>query len=143
MDSVYKEDQIGIRFDITKGADVALEHGLVSGWANVSVNADGSLPLDWQDDVIAPQDLEMAAVNFMADYRNSGVMHMGGTEGIVVESIVFTKEKQIAIGIPEGTVPMGWFITVQLDPNSEVAQGVKSGKYRMFSIQGNAKRIKL
>ena len=68
---------------------------LVSGWANVSVNADGSIPLDWQGDVIAPEELEKAAIGFMLNYRASGVMHDGDAVGTVVESIVFTKEKQI------------------------------------------------
>jgi len=140
MESVYLEEHrsVELKFNVTKTAD----RGLVSGWANVSINADGSLPLDWQDDCIRPEVLENAAINFMANYRGSGVMHMGDSQGTVVESIVFTKDKQEAIGIPAGTVPEGWFITVKLD-NPEVFADVKAGKYRMFSIQGDAKRIKL
>jgi hypothetical protein len=143
-DSVYIDEpreHVEMSFKIAKASDL----GLVSGWANVSKNANGSLPLDWQDDCIRPEVLEMAAINFMADYRQSGVMHFGGATGMVVESIVFTKEKQEAIGIPEGSVPEGWFITVKLDTitNPEVWADVKAGKYRMFSIQGDAKRIKL
>lgn len=125
-----------------KVAKVKEDEGLVSGWANVAVQPDGSLPLDWQDDIIRPETLERAAVNFMLDYRGSGVMHEGEVKGIVVESIVFTKAKQAAIGIPEGTVPEGWFITVKVLDKS-VFELVKSGIFRMFSIQGSAKRIKL
>lgn len=125
-----------------KVAKVKEDEGLVSGWANVAVNADGSLPLDWQGDIIRPETLEKAAIKFMMDYRSSGVMHEGEVKGIVVESIVFTKAKQAAIGIPEGVIPEGWFITVKvLDP--AVFELVKNGVFRMFSIQGNAKRIKL
>ena len=146
-ESVYIEEEIpvpdnmcvDVLFDITKSKD---DEGLVSGWANVAVNADGSLPLDWHDDIIRPEVLEKAAINFMMDYRGSGVMHQGSEQGIVVESMVFTKEKQAALGIPEGAVPEGWFITVKVT-NPEVFQAVKDGKYKMFSIQGNAKRIKL
>jgi hypothetical protein len=76
----------------------------------------------------------------MKEYRESGIMHQGESKGIVVESIVFTKAKQAAIGIPEGTIPEGWFITVKImDP--EVFEKVKSGVFRMFSIQGHAKRV--
>lgn len=114
---------------------------LVSGWANVSVNADGSLPLDWQDDIIAPETLEKAAINFMLNYRESGEMHDGGSVGTVVESIVFTKEKQAALGIPEGIVPQGWFITVKIHDAAAFAR-VKDGTYKMFSIQGTCRRIK-
>ena len=130
---------VDVLFDITKSKD---DEGLVSGWANVAVNADGSVPLDWQGDVIRPETLEKAAINFMMDYRGSGVMHEGTEQGAVVESIVFTKEKQQAIGIPEGTVPEGWFITVKVT-NEDVFKAVKEGKYKMFSIQGSAKRIEL
>lgn len=140
MASIYKAENfdISVDFKITKSTD----EGLVSGWANIAVQSDGSLPLDWQDDIIRPEVLEKAAINFMADYRSSGVMHEGEMKGIVVESIVFTKAKQEAIGIPEGKVPEGWFITVKvLDPS--VFELVKNGWYRMFSIQGSAKRIKL
>lgn len=145
-ESIYIEEEgpeenfnVDVVFDITKAKE---EECLVSGWANVAVNADGSLPLDWHDDIISPATLEKAAVNFMLEYRGSGVMHEGESRGTVVESIVLTKEKQAALGIPEGCVPEGWFITVKVhDP--EVFEAVKTGKYRMFSIQGSAKRIKL
>lgn len=130
---------ISVGFDVYKARD---EEQLVSGWANVAIDKDGNAPLDWQDDVIAPETLEKAAIGFMLDYRGSGEMHRGESKGTVVESIVFTKEKQQAIGIPEGTVPEGWFITVKVhDP--EVFAKVKDGTYRMFSIQGTAKRVKL
>lgn len=136
---VPDECTVDVQFDIAKSNS---EESLVSGWANVAVNADGSLPLDWQDDIIRPEVLEKAAIKFMMDYRGSGVMHEGDSKGVVVESIVFTKEKQACIGIPEGTVPEGWFITVKvLDP--DVFAKVKDGTFKMFSIQGNAKRVKL
>lgn len=130
---------LSVDFSVYKARE---DEQLVSGWANVAINKDGSVPLDWQDDVIAPTTLEKAAINFMLEYRGSGEMHEGDSKGTVVESIVFTKEKQAAIGIPEGTVPEGWFITVKVhDP--EVFAKVKDGTYRMFSIQGTARRVKL
>ena len=140
-DSIYKDEeaQFKVDFTVTKSRE---DEGLVSGWANVAVNADGSLPLDWQGDIIRPEVLERAAINFMMDYRGSGVMHEGESQGVVVESIVFTKEKQLVIGIPDGHVPEGWFITVKIT-NPDVFQAVKEGRYRMFSIQGSSKRIKL
>lgn len=138
-------------FNLPEGLDVCVEldisktrddECLVSGWANVALDKNGNAPLDWQDDIIAPETLEKAAINFMLDYRGSGEMHKGKSKGTVVESIMLTKEKQAAIGIPEGTVPEGWFITVKVhDP--EVFAKVKDGTYKMFSIQGKAKRVKL
>lgn len=126
-------------FEVVKSRD---EQHLVSGWASVSINADGSVPLDWDDDVIAPATLEKAAINFMKEFALSGEMHNGDSKGVVVESIVLTKEKQEAIGIPEGCVPEGWFITVEVQ-DQEVYKKVKDGTYKMFSIQGKAARTKL
>lgn len=141
MLDIYKESTRDFSVDF-KIAKATSDECLVSGWGNVAVDATGNNPLDWQDDVIDVHTLEKAAINFMLDYRQSGEMHQGSSKGTVVESIVFTKEKQQAIGIPEGIVPEGWFITVKLsDP--EVFAKVKDGTYRMFSIQGHAKRIKL
>lgn len=134
-----KNMSVTATFKVAKSND---SEGLVSGWANVAVNADGTIPLDWQDDVISPTTLEKAAVNFMMEYRGSGVMHEGNSKGIVVESIVFTKEKQAVIGIPEGTIPEGWFITVKI-LDQEVFELVKDGTFKMFSIQGHAKRVEL
>ena len=134
-DSVY----LSVGFEVYKARE---DEQLVSGWANVALDKNGKAPIDWQDDVIAPETLEKAAIKFMQEYRSSGEMHKGNSKGTVVESIVLTKEKQTAIGIPEGVVPEGWFITVKVhDP--EVFAKVKDGTYRMFSIQGTAKRVEL
>ena len=133
-DAVY----VDVGFQVNKARD---DEQLVSGWANVAINANGSVPLDWQDDIIAPETLEKAAINFMLDYRESGEMHKGNAKGTVVESIVFTKEKQEVLGIPEGIVPVGWFITVKVH-DKEVFAKVKDGTYKMFSIQGTCRRVK-
>lgn len=132
-------ENVKLNFNISKTKE---EQMLVSGWANVAINADGSIPLDWQGDIISPEELEKAANAFMIDYRQSGTMHRGSSVGIVVESIVFTKDKQIALGIPEGIVPMGWFITVKLF-DKEVFDKVKSGHLKMFSIQGKGQRVQI
>jgi hypothetical protein len=135
VDSVYLDE---FRLNVT--IEKTYDQGLVSGWANVARNADGSIPLDWQGDIIRPEVLEKAAIDFMLDYRESGEMHRGPSCGTVVESIVFTKDKQQALGIPDGIVPEGWFITVKLH-DAEIFNKVKSGKYKMFSIQGHGKRV--
>lgn len=137
--NVYKDPAFNINVKIAKYRE---EQGLVSGWANVARWADGTAPLDWQGDVILPEELEKAAVEFMLSFRDSGVMHKGTSTGTVVESIVMTKEKQQAMGIPDGVVPEGWFITVKVHDEA-VREKIKSGAYRMFSIQGKSKRRKL
>jgi hypothetical protein len=54
----------------------------------------------------------------------------------MVESFVATPEKMKALGIPEGTLPQGWWTGFRVPPE-EFAK-VKSGKWKMFSIQGKA-----
>lgn len=122
--------------NITKAKD-----RYISGWANVAKNADGSFAFDWEGDILTPEVLEKAAMTFMEEYRNSGEQHKGDTIGTVVESIVFTEEKMAAMGIPQGAVPQGWFITVKVP--EDVFDKVQKGAYKMFSIQGKAKRLKL
>ena len=138
--SVYKDDvDLSVEFKVSKSND---EKKLVSGWANVAVNANGEIPLDWDGDIIEPGELEKAACNFMLEYGTSGVMHEGDAKGAVVESIVFTKEKQQCLGIPAGIVPEGWFITVKVFDNDVFAK-VKDGTFKMFSIQGGAKHVEI
>ncbi|NLD21618.1 MAG: hypothetical protein GX664_03930 [Bacteroidales bacterium] len=136
--SVYK-DEVPFEVDISKMND---EQHLVFGWANVSINADGSTPLDWQGDITAPEVLEKAAYQYVLKYRTTGEMHQGEAVGYLVESCMFTKQKMQAMGIPEGILPEGWWVGFYI-PDDDVVDKIKSGQYKMFSIQGKAKRIKL
>ncbi|MGN0483840.1 MAG: XkdF-like putative serine protease domain-containing protein [Lachnospiraceae bacterium] len=124
------------KFRILKSND---ENMLAFGWASVAVRADGKLIEDWQKDIVDPEELEKAAYNFVELYREGGEMHERGGAAVLIESVVFTKEKMKAMGIQEGTVPEGWWIGFRvLDP--EVWEKVKDGTYSMFSIEGEANR---
>lgn len=139
-ESVYMEEPLSkFSVDISKMKD---DQHLVFGWANVSLTADGDVPLDWQGDITAPEVLEKAAYQYVLKYRTAGEMHEGDAVGYMVESCMFTKQKMEAMGIPEGIVPEGWWIGFYI-PDPEVVAKVKSGEYKMFSIQGRAKRVKL
>lgn len=118
------------------------EQHLVFGWANVSIDIDGAPPLDWQGDVIPPDVLEKAAYKFVLKFRESGVEHEGETVGYLIESVMFTKEKMQAIGIPEGCIPEGWWVGFFV-PDDEIVSKIKDGSYKMFSIQGKAIRQKV
>lgn len=114
---------------------------LVFGWANVALQEDGTAPFDWQSDIIPPEVLEEAAYNYVLNFGMAGQNHDWDTEcGWLVESMVFTKEKMNALGIPEGLLPEGWFIGFYI-PDPAVYKKVKSGDYNMFSIQGYGTRI--
>ena len=112
---------------------------LVFGWANVAVRVDGEQIIDWQGDAIDTGDLEKAAYAYVADFGTAGEMHQRGGVGHVIESIVFTKEKSAALGIPADILPEGWWIGFKIT-DDEVWEKIKSGEYSMFSIEGEAIR---
>lgn len=110
---------------------------IVYGWGSVAVS-DGELITDLQGDQITPETLEKAVVDFMLEYRQSGVMHEGESVGDVVASLVTTPDIVKAFGLGEN-VPIGWILGVKVkDP--VVWAKVVSGEYKAFSIQGTADR---
>lgn len=127
------------KFKIMKSDD---ERHLAFGWANVSIRADGGLIEDWQEDIIEPEELENAAYRFVELYREGGEMHERGGAAVLVESVVFTEEKMAAIGIPAGTLPVGWWIGFKVI-DDDVWEKVKDGTYSMFSIEGTAERVEV
>lgn len=135
-ESVYIEEPF-IQ-DFAKSTD---EH-LVFGWANVALDKEGNPPLDWQGDVTKVETLEKAAYAFVLKHRVTGENHKGEAVGHLVESMMFTKEKIAKLGLPEGSVPEGWWVGFYI-PDDEVCAKIKTGEYKMFSIQGKAKRIAL
>ena len=124
------------RLTVIKSDD---DRRLVFGWASVAVRVGGEVIEDYQDDVIDIGDLERAAYEYTADFGTAGEMHERGGVGRLVESVVFTKEKAAAMGIPDGHMPEGWWVGFRID-DDEVWQKVKDGTYQMFSIEGTATR---
>ena len=115
---------------------------LVFGWASVSITADGEQLEDLQHDMIDPEDLEEAVYEYVLNFRDTGERHNPNLrkKGKLVESCVFTVEKQKAMGIPEGTLPIGWWIGFKIEDDA-AWEKVKNGTYRMFSIEGKANRV--
>lgn len=126
-------------FRITKADD---ERKQAFGWANVSIRSDGEVIEDWQKDIVEPEELENAAYNFVELYREGGEMHERGGVAVLIESAVFTEEKMKAMGIPEGTLPVGWWIGFKV-LDDDVWEKVKDGTYSMFSIEGEAERVEV
>lgn len=126
-------------YTITKIDD---DKRLVFGWASISITAEGEQLEDLQHDLIDPEDLEEAAYEFVLNFRDTGELHNPNLrkKGKLVESCVFTVEKQKAMGIPEGTLPIGWWIGFKIEDDA-AWEKVKSGRYKMFSIEGKANRV--
>lgn len=133
------EDVIKGKFKIMKSDDDKM---LAFGWANVSMRVDGEVIEDWQNDIVEPEELEKAAYDYVLLYREGGEMHERGGAAVLIESVVFTEEKMQAMGIPAGTLPVGWWIGFKVtDP--DVWEKVKDGTYPMFSIEGEAERVQV
>lgn len=134
-----RDNVIKGKFKIMKSDD---EKMLAFGWANVSMRVDGELIEDWQGDIIEPEELENAAYEYVRLYGDGGEMHERGGVAVLIESVVFTEEKVQAMGIPAGTLPVGWWIGFKVT-DEDVWQKVKDGTYPMFSIEGEAKRVEV
>lgn len=126
-------------FTIHKSDD---EQRLAFGWANISVTAEGEEIVDWQEDMIDPEELEKAAYRFVEFYREGGEMHERGGCAVLVESVVFTEEKMEAMGIEKGILPIGWWIGFHVT-DDDVWEKIKKGEYSMFSIEGQAERVEV
>lgn len=142
-------------FQISKFDDA---QNLVFGWANVSVAkstsiaSGGHVIYDLQKDAIPPEELEKGAYDFVLDFRETDEMHKGAAKGQLVESMVFTPDKLVklatdptsgkvdeeALTVLKRILPCRWWVGFKVAPSSYAA--VKSGKFTMFSIAGEADR---
>lgn len=115
---------------------------VIFGWASVAITVDGEQLVDRQQDMIDPEDLEEAAYEYVLNFRDTGEEHIPSMrkKGKLVESCVFTEEKQRAMGIPPGVLPVGWWIGFKIFDDDAWAK-VKNGTYRMFSVEGRAQRV--
>ena len=109
---------------------------LVFGWAWVSADAAGELVVDSHGDVIEPEEIEIAAYNYVLEARDAGQMHEGESLGKMVESVLVTPQKAEAMGLPK-TDFVGWWVGFHIE-DAEVFGKVKSGELPMFSVQGIA-----
>ena len=125
-------------FHITK---TDIDKRLVFGWALVSATSDGEQIIDHQGDIVDQDELEEGAYEYVLNFRDAGEEHVSSLrkKARMVESVVFTEEKLEAMGIPQGTVPYGWWIGFYVD-DDKTWELIKSGHYKMFSIQGAAIR---
>jgi len=127
------------KFTVMKSDD---DKRQVFGWASVAVRVDGGEIVDYQGDMIEPTELERAAYEYVLEFGLGGEMHERSGVGRMIESVVFTKEKVAALGIPVDVLPEGWWIGFQVG-DEDTWQRVKSGERSMFSIEGRATRVEV
>lgn len=115
---------------------------LVFGWANVFLKAGGEPEDDSQGDVIdtaeAIEAFETSVYEYVLEIREGDEMHKKFGVARLVESLVFTDEKVAALELPDD-FPRGWWIGYKID-DDDAWQGVKDGRYKMFSIVGSGIR---
>jgi hypothetical protein len=120
----------------TKSAIVKVDpdQRLVFGWFSV-IEENGQPVVDSQGDVIDEVELEKAAYDFVLNARVASEMHKNIGIGDLVESMMFTKEKQKVLGIDLGKV--GWWGAFKVSDDA-VWESIKKGEYPAFSIGGQA-----
>ena len=125
---------VSMPFEVLKSAP---EQRMVWGWVSVST-VDGQPVVDVQGDVIPVDVLEKAAHDYLRDSRAGKRQHTGPQTAELVESIVFTAEKQAALGIDLGRE--GWFCGFHVTDDAHWA-AVKAGQLPDFSIGGTGTRV--
>ena len=130
------EAETKVQVPITK---IYTDRQLVFGWASIIENADGTVVTDFDNDIIDQLELENAVYMYVRDSGIATEGHEYYYAGRLVESIVFTKEKMECMGIPAGTLPIGWWIGIYVY-DKMLWNDIKNGKYKMFSIGARATR---
>jgi hypothetical protein len=126
-------ESINLQFDVVRKD---AENRRVYGWFSVAKNKEGRILIDRHGDVIDIADLEVAAAEFLKEYRAGGQRHSGGAPNKLIASIVFTEELQKAMGVPPGVLPQGWFGGFEV--SEKTFGSVAKGELLMFSIEGEA-----
>jgi hypothetical protein len=142
-------------FDFT-GQVVKIDsvHHLVFGWFSI-VEINGKELTDTQGDIISEETIEFSAYDYVLYARKAGQMHESGHDGQalgvgrLVESCVFTHEKQIAMlnslhdqGITDALLDLrcvGWWGGFKVDDET-VWDRIQNGDLKAFSIGGKGKR---
>jgi hypothetical protein len=142
-ESLAKIEDAEFKF-VVKSADP--DEQLIFGWASIVQKGD-YLVIDKQGDMILPEELEKAAYDFLLDGGQHGHLHATIGTGRPVESMVFTKEKQAALGIvikdaDSGEQIVGWWTGFKVDDPVVWAKH-KSGELPEFSIGGASMSVKM
>ena len=129
-----------------KVTKVDTENRMVFGFFNVCKVGD-ELIEDLQQDTIETEELEKAAYDFVLNARIAGESHLRKGVGNLVESMMFTEEKESAIlktleqiGVKDAQFNLGiegWWGGFQIT-DEEVLKKIDAGDYPMFSVGGNA-----
>lgn len=105
---------------------------LVWAWASVAT-VKGQPLVDYHGDIVEIDELQRAAHEYMVKSRDAKYNHSGRVRGTVVESMVFTKELQDALGID--LEKEGWLVCMFIQDDI-LWEKIKSGEVAELSIGG-------
>lgn len=109
---------------------------IVFGWAYVAKRAGGDVVVDHSGDRVDNiESLELSAYDYVLKSREGDVMHTRERTSTLIESMMFTPEKCEALGLAKDALPVGWWVGFKI-LDDDAWEGVESGKYTMFSIEG-------
>ena len=131
----YSADGDGFKFDEPSRIEV----DVVAKELQESLLQKSEPKVDLEGDTIEMDVLEEGAYAFVLESRIAGTRHKEIGVGELVESVVLSKEKLTAMGIPDeyhDNIPKGWWVGFHV--NDEVMDAVESGEYEMFSLGGGA-----
>lgn len=110
---------------------------MLFGWASIAT-IDGHMVIDKQGHAIPPEELENAAYQYVLNSRLQGDMHETIGTGRMIESMVFTKEKQEILKIDLGCE--GWWTGFKVE-HADTWAAHKRGERAEFSIGGTGRLI--
>jgi hypothetical protein len=123
------------------------EQRLFGGWAYVARMPDGTLVEDLSGDVIdtpeAWEALTKAFIRYALVGRTGDLMHQEYEAADLVELAIFDQAKREALGLPEGVLPDGIYVSYkarETPAGERLWRGVKSGRIRALSIVGQGHR---
>jgi hypothetical protein len=129
-------DEARITVPITK---IDPDRRIFGGWAYVAKNRDGQTVVDRSGDVVdtpqAWQELVDAFYEYALEVRVGDEMHENFGVSKLAEFFVSDEERWEQMGIPEGVLPKGVFVSY-LALDDDLWAKIKSGDYRSLSIVG-------
>ncbi len=111
---------------------VDLDRKTAYGYAYVST-CDGEGVVDHSGQTWDIEEVRKTAHRFVLECRTGGEMHITKGGAVLVESMVFTKALQEALGID--LKKEGWFVGFRIDDDA-LLEKVEKGELTMFSIGG-------
>lgn len=115
----------------------------VFGWAYVTHDTEGNVNIDKSGDFVdAVEEIEKSAYNFVLNSRQGDAMHTNVKSSTMIESMVFTPAKIEKMGLPQGSVPLGWWLGFHVE-DPDVWDRVEKGELVSFSVHGKGVRSKV